>query len=68
MDLITRRIIAKREGDNVSDRILQDYANPDSTNYKEMLEEIRKKVMDQFKPESTDDDIKVDEDGVVIED
>lgn len=33
-----------------------------------MLEEIRKKVMDQFKPESTDDDIKVDEDGVVIED
>lgn len=34
----------------------------------EMLEEIRKKVMDQFKPESTDDDIKVDEDGVVIED
>ncbi|MEE0552615.1 MAG: recombinase RecA [Clostridia bacterium] len=36
--------------------------------HKEMLEEIRKKVMDQFKPESTDDDIKVDEDGVVIED
>lgn len=34
----------------------------------EMLEEIRKKVMDQFKPESIDDDIKVDEDGVVIED
>ena len=34
----------------------------------EMLEEIRKKVMDQFKPESTDDEIKVDEDGVVIED
>ena len=33
-----------------------------------MLEEIRKEVMDQFKPESTDDDIKVDEDGVVIED
>lgn len=36
--------------------------------HEEMLEEIRKKVMDQFKPESTDDDIKVDEDGVVIED
>lgn len=35
--------------------------------HEEMLEEIRKKVMDQFKPESTDD-IKVDEDGVVIED
>lgn len=44
MDLITRRIIAKREGDNISDRILQDYANPDSTNYKEMLEEIRKEL------------------------
>ncbi len=36
--------------------------------HEEMLEEIRKKVMNQFKPESTDDDIKVDEDGVVIED
>lgn len=36
--------------------------------HEEMLEEIRKKVMDQFKPESTDDDINVDEDGVVIED
>lgn len=36
--------------------------------HEEMLEEIRKKVMDQFKPESIDDDIKVDEDGVVIED
>lgn len=36
--------------------------------HEEILEEIRKKVMDQFKPESTDDDIKVDEDGVVIED
>lgn len=36
--------------------------------HEEMLEEIRKKVMDQFKLESTDDDIKVDEDGVVIED
>lgn len=36
--------------------------------HEEMLEEIRKKVMDQFKPESTDDDIKVDDDGVVIED
>lgn len=36
--------------------------------HEEMLEEIRKKVMDQFKPKSIDDDIKVDEDGVVIED
>ena len=44
MDLITRRIIAKREGDNVSDKVLADYADPDSTNYKEMLEEIGKQL------------------------
>ena len=44
MDLITRRIIAKREGENVDDKVLADYADPDSTNYKEMLEEIRKEL------------------------
>lgn len=44
MDLITRRIIAKREGDQVSEQVLADYANPNSTNYKEMLEEIRKEL------------------------
>ncbi len=44
MDLITRRVIAKREGENVSDRTLADYADPNSTNYKEMLEEIRKEL------------------------
>ena len=44
MDLITRRVIAKREGENVDDKILADYADPDSTNYKEMLEEIRKEL------------------------
>lgn len=43
-DLITRRIIREREGENVSEEILADYANPDSTNYKEMLEEIRKQL------------------------
>lgn len=41
LDLITRRIIKLREGDNVSKEILEDYANPDSQNYAEMLEEIR---------------------------
>ena len=41
LDLITRRIIREREGDNVPDDILADYANPDSQNYKEMVEEIR---------------------------
>ena len=44
MDLITRRIIREREGENVSEELLADYANPDSTNYKEMVEEIRKKL------------------------
>lgn len=42
MELITRRIIAKREGENVSDEVLKTYSDPDSTNYKEMLEEISK--------------------------
>lgn len=44
LDLITRRIIKEREGDHVSDEVLADYANPDSSNYAEMVEEIRKKL------------------------
>lgn len=44
MDLITRRVIAAREGDNVSDELLRDYANPDSENYCAMVEEIRKQL------------------------
>ena len=44
MDLITRRVNREREGDEVSDELLDDYADPDSTNYKEMVEEIRKKL------------------------
>lgn len=44
MDLITRRTIARREGEKVSDAVLADYANPDSQNYREMLEEIRKEL------------------------
>ena len=43
-DMITRRIIREREGDDVSMELLQDYADPDSTNYKEMVEEIRKRL------------------------
>ncbi len=42
MDLITRRIIAEREGENVDEKTLADYADPDSTNYGEMVEEIRR--------------------------
>lgn len=40
LDLITRRIIQKREGDDVSGEVLKDYANPESQNYKELLDEI----------------------------
>lgn len=44
LDLITRRIIQEREGDEVSDELLADYADPDSQNYQEMVEEIRKRL------------------------
>ena len=43
MDLITRRIIKEREGE-VTEEKLQEYADPDSTCYKEMVEEIRKQL------------------------
>ena len=44
MDLITRRIIAKREGDNVSDRIFAGLCKSGFYKLKEMLEEIRKEL------------------------
>ncbi len=40
LDLIARRVIRKREGDDVSEDVLADYANPESQNYKEMIDEI----------------------------
>ena len=40
MDLITRRVIQKLEGDNVSEEVLKEYADPDSERYKTMCEEI----------------------------
>ena len=43
LDLITRRVIQKREGEN-AEAMLEDYANPDSTNYKEMVEEIGREL------------------------
>lgn len=43
LDLITRRIILEREGEN-ADKMLADYADPTSTNYNEMVEEIRKRL------------------------
>lgn len=44
LDLITRRIIQKREGGNVSEETLHDYADPESQNYKEMMDEICKEL------------------------
>lgn len=43
MDLITRRIIREREGEN-DINMLDDYTNPDSQNYIEMIDEIRKQL------------------------
>lgn len=40
MDLITRRVIQKLEGDNVSDEVVAEYADPDSDRYKKMCDEI----------------------------
>ncbi len=42
MDLITRRIIKEREGDNVPQEVLDDYADPTSKRYSELLEAIRR--------------------------
>lgn len=44
LDLITRRVIQDREGENVTPELLADYANPDSQNYAEMVEEIRRRL------------------------
>ena len=43
LDLITRRVILKREGPH-ADEMLPSYTDPDSENYKEMVEEIRKQL------------------------
>ena len=42
LDLITRRIIQEKEGENCSKEVLEEYANPDSCKYAEMVEEIRR--------------------------
>ena len=44
MDLITRRVIAAKEGKEVTNEVLADYANPESDRYTAMLEEIRKQL------------------------
>ncbi len=43
LDLITRRIILRREG-KCTPELLEEYSNPDSKKYEELLEEIRKEL------------------------
>ncbi|MBR4445838.1 MAG: amidophosphoribosyltransferase [Solobacterium sp.] len=44
MELIARRIIAEEEGEQVDRVILDDYADPDSSRYANMLEKMRQKM------------------------
>lgn len=44
MDLITRRVIQDLEGGEASDKVLAEYADPDSERYKKMEEEIRRRL------------------------
>ena len=45
MDLITRRVIARLEGtEEVSEEVLQQYTDPESPKYDQMVEEIRKEL------------------------
>lgn len=44
MDLIARRVIARLEGEHVTEEVLQEYANPESEKYEQMVEEIRKEL------------------------
>lgn len=44
MDLITRRMIQRLEGDAVSQEVLDEYTNPETDRYKAMVEEIRKEL------------------------
>lgn len=44
MDLITRRVIARLEGGEVTEEVLQQYADPESEKYEQMVEEIRKEL------------------------
>lgn len=44
MELITRKVIAKLEGENPSREVLYEYADPDSPKYQAMVEMIRKEL------------------------
>lgn len=42
MELIARQMIKKREGDEVSKEVLEEYSNPCTCRYAQMIEDIRK--------------------------
>lgn len=42
LELITRRVIREREGDNCPAEILEEYTNPDTCRYAQMIEDIRR--------------------------
>lgn len=42
LELITRRVIREREGDNCPEEILEEYTNPDTCRYAQMIEDIRR--------------------------
>ena len=44
LELIGRRVIAAKEGENVSREVLNEYTDPNSERYEGMLEEIRKQL------------------------
>ena len=44
MDLIARRVIERLENGNVTEEILQEYANPESEKYAKMEAEICKEL------------------------
>lgn len=44
MELITRNVIEELEGGTVTDEVLQQYTDPDSEKYEQMVEGIRKKL------------------------
>ena len=43
MELITRRVIRDREGENCSEEVLEEYSDPCSCRYAQMIEDIRKR-------------------------
>ena len=44
MDLITRRVIDRLENGNVTEEVLQEYADPDYPKYDKLVEELRKEL------------------------